>query len=154
MAAKAEVKAEPLGQTIYLAAEGYLDELLVELGEVDLVEDRLVFAAGPPRPAAWAQNIWYDPVLIPIQSIKQGAKALRAIQRNWAHYGFQHHRRAQLVTLTEHGQRTFAAAMRLQAPWVNGLAAGIPVEQMGAAQQVLVALRDRLEAGADAAAKG
>ena len=84
MAAKAEVKAEPLGQTIYLAAEGYLDELLVELGEVDLVEDRLVFAAGPPRPAAWAQNIWLDPVRISIASIGDGARALRGLQRNWA----------------------------------------------------------------------
>ena len=28
-----------------------------------------------------------------------------------------HHRRAQLVTLTEKGRRTFEAAMELQAPW-------------------------------------
>lgn len=97
MAAKAEVKAEPLGQTIYLAAEGYLDELLVELGEVDLVEDRLVFAAGPPRPAAWAQNIWLDPVRISIASIGDGARALRGLQRNWALYSLRHHRRAQLI---------------------------------------------------------
>lgn len=89
--------ATPLGATAYLAAEDYLEPLLEELGEVRSVHGRLVLADGPPRPAAWAQNIWYDPVLIPIQSIKQGAKALRAIQRNWALYGFQHHRRAQLI---------------------------------------------------------
>lgn len=89
--------ATPLGATAYLAAEEYLEPLLVELGDVRSVHGRLVIADGPPRPAAWAQNIWYDPVLIPIQSIKQGAKALRGIQRNWALYGFQHHRRAQLI---------------------------------------------------------
>lgn len=89
--------ATPLGATAYLAADEFLEPLLAELGEVRSVHGRLVLADGPPRPAAWAQNIWYDPVLIPIQSIKQGAKALRAIQRNWALYGVQHHRRAQLI---------------------------------------------------------
>src|SRR5258708_37128733 len=32
-----------------------------------------------------------------------------------------HHRRAQLVVLTDKGQQTFAAAMRLQVPWVNAV---------------------------------
>src|SRR5712692_10081898 len=32
-----------------------------------------------------------------------------------------HHRRAQLVVLTDKGRRTFDVAMALQAPWVNGL---------------------------------
>src|ERR1700760_761566 len=32
-----------------------------------------------------------------------------------------HHRRAQLVVLTDKGRQTFDEAMRLQRPWVNGL---------------------------------
>ncbi|ACI99102.1 SAM-dependent methyltransferase [Rhodospirillum centenum] len=88
---------EPTGLTAYLAAEDHLDPLLEELGPVQSVHGRLVLAEGPPRPAAWAQNIWYDPVRIPIASIKQGAKALRAIQRNWAPYAAAHHRRTQLI---------------------------------------------------------
>ena len=32
-----------------------------------------------------------------------------------------HHRRAQLVVLTDKGRQTYDAAMRLQGPWVNGL---------------------------------
>src|SRR5712675_3692141 len=32
-----------------------------------------------------------------------------------------HHRRAQLVVLTDKGRQTFDAAMRLQGPWVNSL---------------------------------
>ena len=51
-----------------------------------------------------------------------------------------HHRRAQLVVLTEKGRKAFDAAMRLQTPWVNGLAAGLSVadiETMGAVARAL-----------------
>jgi 23S rRNA (cytidine2498-2'-O)-methyltransferase len=90
-------EAEPTGWTGYLAAPGYVDEVVAELGDVVAAHDRLVFAAGPPRPAAWAQNIWFDPVRINIRSIGEGAKALRGIQRNWALYAFHLHRRAHLI---------------------------------------------------------
>ncbi|HYH18063.1 MAG TPA: SAM-dependent methyltransferase [Azospirillum sp.] len=88
---------EPLGQTIYLAPEGFVDDLVAELGEVSDVQDRLVFAPGPVRPAAWAQNVWFDPVKIDIESIKDAAKKLRGIQRNWALWSIRHHRRASLI---------------------------------------------------------
>ncbi|HYF90480.1 SAM-dependent methyltransferase [Azospirillum sp.] len=87
----------PLGQTVYLAADGFLDDLVAELGEVASVDGRLVFVDGPARPAAWAQNIWYDPVRIEFASIKSGAKALRGIQRNWALWSQRNHRRAALI---------------------------------------------------------
>ncbi len=47
---------------------------------------RLLVATGPPRPAAWAENIWLDPREIAIASIADAARKLRAIQRNWAPY--------------------------------------------------------------------
>ncbi len=56
-----------------------------------------------------------------------------------------HHRRAQLVVLTDKGRRAFDAAMALQAPWVNGLASGHSVEDLQTAHRVIAALRDRLE---------
>ncbi|MBI3453134.1 MAG: hypothetical protein HY057_09995 [Rhodospirillales bacterium] len=87
----------PTGLTVYLAADGFVDDLVAELGAVEAVHDRLVLAAGPPRPAAWAQNIWFDPVRIPVASIGAAAKALRAMQRNWALYAFHLHRRAALI---------------------------------------------------------
>lgn len=87
----------PLGQTIYLAPEGFVQDLVAELGDVAAVEDRLVFTDGPARPAAWAQNIWHDPVRIEFASIKEGARALRSIQRNWALWTLRHHRRASLI---------------------------------------------------------
>ncbi|HJS30545.1 MAG TPA: SAM-dependent methyltransferase [Alphaproteobacteria bacterium] len=83
--------------TAYLAAEGFVQELLAELGDAFATFGRLALALGPPRAAAWAQNTWLDPVLIPIASIGDGAKALRRIQRNWALYAFHLHRRAALI---------------------------------------------------------
>lgn len=90
-------QASATGATAYLAAEGFLDDLLGEIGPTMAVHDRLVMAEGPPRHAAWAENIWYDPIKIEIASIGEAAKALRNIQRNWALYSTQFHRRAQLI---------------------------------------------------------
>jgi 23S rRNA (cytidine2498-2'-O)-methyltransferase len=87
----------PLGATAYLAANGFTDDLIEELGDVRAVHGRLVLADGPPRAAAWAANIWFDPVLIDAPSIGEAARALRAIQRNWTLYSFAHHRRAALI---------------------------------------------------------
>src|SRR3984893_12794339 len=55
-----------------------------------------------------------------------------------------HHRRAQLVTLTEKGRRTFEAAMELQAPWVNGLSDGLSVKEIETVHRVVTALRKKL----------
>ncbi|MFM2042871.1 MAG: hypothetical protein RLY86_1447 [Pseudomonadota bacterium] len=88
----------PAGVTGYLADEAFIDPLLVELGDaVRQVHGRLVLAEGPAKPAAWALNVWHDPVTIAVPSIKQGAKALRSMQRNWAPYMVAHHRRAALI---------------------------------------------------------
>jgi 23S rRNA (cytidine2498-2'-O)-methyltransferase len=83
--------------TGYLAAEGFLEPLLEELGDWQAVHGRLVLAAGPPRPAAWAQNIWYAPQSMAIASIGDAVKRLKAIQRNWALYASRLHRRAALI---------------------------------------------------------
>ena len=87
----------PDNVTAYLAAEGFEAELAEELGEEAAQIGRLFLLSGPPRPAAWAANVWHDPVTLPIASIGDGAKQLRAIQRNWAVYSHAHHRRAALL---------------------------------------------------------
>ena len=56
-----------------------------------------------------------------------------------------HHRRAQLVVLTDKGKRAFEAAMDLQAPWVNDLADGFLVRDIGTVRRVVMALRKKLE---------
>lgn len=84
--------------TGYLAPEGYVDELLNELGsDADAVLGRLVLAPGPPGPAAWVANLWHEPQRLAIASIADAARRLRAIQRNWVLYSHAHHRRAALI---------------------------------------------------------
>src|ERR1700756_1256877 len=58
-----------------------------------------------------------------------------------------HHRRAQLVTLTEKGRRTFEEAMELQAPWVNGISDGLSVKELETVHRVVTALRKKLGGG-------
>ncbi len=84
--------------TVYLAPDGLVPELTRELGgSVAGVIDRLVIAHGPPCDAAWAANVWLDPRRIPITSIGDAVKQLKAIQRNWGHFPLGHHRRAALI---------------------------------------------------------
>lgn len=58
-----------------------------------------------------------------------------------------HHKRAQLVVLTDKGKQTFDAAMRLQAPWINDLSDGLSLKDMKTIQGALNALRQKLEKG-------
>jgi DNA-binding MarR family transcriptional regulator len=64
-----------------------------------------------------------------------------------------HHRRAQLVVLTDKGRQAFDAAMRLQAPWVNGLSDGLAVKDIETTRNVMTTLRRKLEDDADAEAE-
>jgi len=57
-----------------------------------------------------------------------------------------HHRRAQLVVLTEKGKQVFGAAMRLQAPWINALSEGLSLKDIQTMHRVIIALRKKLEA--------
>jgi DNA-binding MarR family transcriptional regulator len=62
-----------------------------------------------------------------------------------------HHRRAQLVVLTDKGIQAYEAAMRLQAPWMNSLSDGLLVRDIETVHRVITALRKKL-ASNDAAA--
>ena len=56
-----------------------------------------------------------------------------------------HHRRAQLVVLTDKGRQTFDAAMRLQVPWINSLSEGLAVKDLQTMHKLIIALRRRLQ---------
>lgn len=56
-----------------------------------------------------------------------------------------HHRRAQLVVLTDKGKQVFEAAMRLQAPWVNRLSDGLPIKDIEITHRIMNALRRKLD---------
>lgn len=81
----------------YLAAENFVDELIAEVGAVTAVHGRLVVAEKGERQPVWAQNVWLDPVYLPITAISSAVKQLRALQLRWANYAFQLHRRTELI---------------------------------------------------------
>ncbi len=56
-----------------------------------------------------------------------------------------HHKRAQLVVLTDKGKRAFKSAMDLQAPWVDDLAGGVAVRDLETVHRVMLTLRKKLE---------
>ena len=56
-----------------------------------------------------------------------------------------HHRRAQLVVLTDKGRQALDAAMNLQAPWVNRLSDGLDVDEIKAAHRVVMRLQANLD---------
>lgn len=86
---------------VYLAADGYTDDLQAELGHRGAViiatVGRLVFASGVSGAAAWAQNTWLAPRALAVPSVKQAARSLRSVQRNWYLHSSACHRRAQLI---------------------------------------------------------
>ena len=99
-----------------------------------------IVAAKQPQPVAWLardmganrQNI--QRIVNDLQ--REGLVAFRANP---------HHRRAQLVVLTEKGQQTFDTAMRVQAPWINMLSKGLQVSDLKTTHTILTALRKKLE---------
>jgi DNA-binding MarR family transcriptional regulator len=99
-----------------------------------------IIAAGRPQPVAWlARDLGANRQNVQriINDLQQ--EGLVAFEVN------PHHRRAQLVVLTGTGQRTFDAAMDLQAPWVNGLSDGLSVKDLETVHRVVAALRQKLE---------
>jgi 23S rRNA (cytidine2498-2'-O)-methyltransferase len=77
---------ERLEATVYRAARGFEAELYAELGDdaAPIVEGgRLFLAPGPRRPAAWATNVWIDPVRIRFESLAGGAMALLSLGKKW-----------------------------------------------------------------------
>jgi DNA-binding MarR family transcriptional regulator len=56
-----------------------------------------------------------------------------------------HHRRAQLVVLTDKGRHAYGAAIRLQAPWINGLSDGLSIRDIETARRVVAGVRQKLE---------
>jgi DNA-binding MarR family transcriptional regulator len=99
-----------------------------------------IIAAESPQPVAWlARNLGANRQNVQRIVNDLEGEGLAAFAPN------PHHRRAQLVVLTDKGRRAFDAAMRLQTPWINGLAEGLAVKDIQTVHRVIVALREKLE---------
>lgn len=60
-----------------------------------------------------------------------------------------HHRRAQLVVLTDKGRQTYEASSRLQAPWVNHLVDGLSIKDIKTMHGVMTTLLRTLDGSAE-----
>jgi len=99
-----------------------------------------IVAAERPEPVAWlARNLGANRQNVQRIINDLYKEGLVAFEAN------PHHRRAQLVVLTDKGKQTFDAAMRLQAPWINSISAGLSVKDIEATRRVTMALRRNLE---------
>lgn len=83
----------------YLAPEGFVEPIVAALGNrVVAVRDRLVLASeGCDEAEWWAANTWHDLESRRIESIGDGARWLRSMQRNWAMHAPEFFRRATLL---------------------------------------------------------
>jgi DNA-binding MarR family transcriptional regulator len=99
-----------------------------------------IVAAERPQPVAWlARDLGANR-----QNVQ---RIINDLQRDGlvAFETNPHHRRAQLVVLTDKGNRAFDEAMELQAPWINRLSDGLSVKDIATVDRVVKALRAKLE---------
>lgn len=147
-----KTKRTPAGE----AVTGLILDLFRANGRLLIAGDRLVaplgltsarwqilaaiFDAERPEPVAWlARNLGANRQNVQRIVNDLERDGLVVFETN------PHHRRAQLVVLTDKGRQVYDAAGRLQVPWVNGLSDGLSVKEIGMAHRVIGALRDRLE---------
>jgi DNA-binding MarR family transcriptional regulator len=118
------------------------DRLVAELGLTSARWQILgaILTAERPQPVAWlARDLGANRQNVQRIINDLHEEGLVAFETN------PHHRRAQLVILTEKGRQAFDAAMRLQAPWINDLADGLLIKDIKTVHQVITALRGKLE---------
>lgn len=118
------------------------DRLVAELGLTSARWQILgaIVAAERPQPVAWlARDLGANRQNVQRIVNDLHEQGLVAFESN------PHHRRAQLVVLTDKGRQTYDAAMRLQAPWVNSISAGVSVKDIQTVHRVIAKLRKNLE---------
>lgn len=86
----------PPNSSIYIAKKEFLGELGIELKDFKLIAENLFCAEAELNPC-FAQDIWYEPQILPIQSISTAAKALRKIARYWYLHPINCVRRGRLI---------------------------------------------------------
>ncbi|MGU7779174.1 MarR family winged helix-turn-helix transcriptional regulator [Burkholderia sp. PU8-34] len=99
-----------------------------------------IVAAGQPQPVAWiARDLGANR-----QNVQRIVNDLET--EGLVRFDVNpHHRRAQLVVLTDNGKQAFDAAMDLQTAWANQLSNGLSVDDLEAMRRVVAGLRRNLD---------
>ena len=122
------------------------DRLVADLGLTSARWQVLgtIVAAQRAQPVAWlARDMGGNRQNVQRIVNDLAAEGLVAFQPN------PHHRRAQLVVLTDRGRDTYGAAMNVQTPWINRLADGLRVADIETTRELISTLRQRLEADSE-----
>jgi DNA-binding MarR family transcriptional regulator len=104
-----------------------------------------ITAAERPQPVAWIAR--------DLGANRQNVQRIVNDLAEEGLVGFEpnpHHRRAQLVVLSDKGRQAFDAAMSLQVPWANQLTEGLAVAEIEAAHSVIMRLQKNLKNMAEA----
>jgi DNA-binding MarR family transcriptional regulator len=118
------------------------DELVADLGLTSARWQVLGAVARAPVPETVAQLA---------RALGAHRQGVQRIVNELAREGFvafrenPHHRRAQLIVLTEKGSGAYREAMLRREPWISGLVAGLSEQDLGTAHDILLQLRTRLE---------
>lgn len=119
------------------------DRLVAQLGLTSARWQILgaIVAADHPQPVAWIAR-----------DLGANRQNVQRIVNDLARGGLvvfkpnPHHRRAQLVVLTDQGRQTYDAAMGLQKPWIKALSGEISAQDAGTAHRVIQSLGAKLMA--------
>ena len=85
-------------RSAYWAPQDFEAELTEEVGgSIIARHGRLVLSSAEAKDLVWAHNVWTDARAVPIKSIAQGAKTLRALTKRWAQAPVTHVRRGALI---------------------------------------------------------
>jgi len=99
-----------------------------------------IVGAERPQPVAWlARDLGANRQNVQRIINDLHSEGLVAFETN------PHHRRSQLVVLTDKGRRAFDEAMELQAPWINALSDGLSIKDIATVHRVVKTLRTKLE---------
>lgn len=83
--------------TGYLAFKDYLEELKFELGTFESIYGDLIISEKFIEDPIWAQNVWKNIQIKPMESIGDGVKILKPLKKIWTPYSYQLHRRTELI---------------------------------------------------------
>ena len=119
------------------------DRLVAQLGLTSARWQILgaIVAADHPQPVAWLAR-----------DLGANRQNVQRIVNDLARDGLvefkpnPHHRRAQLVVLTDKGCQTFDAATGLQKPWIKALSDDISARDAGTAHRVILSLGAKIKA--------